>query len=209
MTPPSVFSKLADLETAWTHPNATAQTRKRIVRAVLEEVVVKLADDRIDLLLHWRGGDHTRLSVPRNGPGRHRWCTDATVGDLLRGLARQLPDSAIAKTQNRLGKQTGRGNAWTEARVRSFRRRHGVPVYRPGEMAERGELTLKEAAARLGVSPMTVLRLIGDGTISARQVCKSAPWAIREEEIVALDGAIPPARRPLTSSSAQKVLGFQ
>ena len=199
----------ADLETAWTHPNATAQTRKRIVRAVLEEVVVKLADDRIDLLLHWRGGDHTRLSVPRNGPGRHRWCTDATVGDLIRGLARQLPDSAVAKTLNRLGKKTGRGNAWTEARVCSFRRRHGVSVYRPGEMAERGELTLKEAAARLGVSAMTVLRLIGDGTISARQVCKSAPWAIREEEIVALDGAIPPRRRPLTSSSAQKVLDFQ
>ena len=84
-----------------------------------------------------------------------------------------------------------------------------MPVYRPGEMAERGELTLKEAAARLGVSPMTVLRLIGDGTISARQVCKSAPWAIREEEIVALDGAIPPARRPLTSSSAQKVADLQ
>ena len=73
----------ADLEMAWTHPNATAQTPKGIVRAALEEVVVKLADDRIDLLLHWRGGDHTRLSVPRNGPGRHRWCADATVGDLI------------------------------------------------------------------------------------------------------------------------------
>ena len=55
---------------------------------------------------------------------------------------------------------------------------------------------------------MTVLRLIGDGTMSARQVCK-APWAIREEEIVALDGAIPLGRRPLTSSAAQKVLDFQ
>ena len=128
---------------------------------------------------------------------------------MIRGLARQSPDSAIAKTLNRLGKKTGRGNAWTEARVYSFRRQHGVPVYRPGEMAERGELTLKEAAARLGVSAMTVLRLIGDGTICARQVCKSAPWAIREEEIVALVGAIPAARRPLTSSSAQKVLDFQ
>ena len=62
--------------------------------------------------------------------------------------------------------------------MRSFRRRHGVPVYRPGEIVERGELTLKEAAARLGVSTMTVLRLIGHGTIAARQVCKGAPWAI-------------------------------
>ena len=33
----------ADLETVWTHPGATAQTRKHIVRAVLEEIVVKLA----------------------------------------------------------------------------------------------------------------------------------------------------------------------
>ena len=112
-------------------------------------------------------------------------------------------------TLNRLGKQTGRGNAWTESRVRSFRNQNGVPVYRPGEMLERGELTLKEAASRLGVSRMTVLRLIGAGTISARQVCRGAPWAIREEEIVALDGAIPPARRPRTSSSDQKVLDFQ
>ena len=199
----------ADLETAWTHPGATAQTRKRIVRAVLEEVVAKLDADQIELLLHWRGGDHTRLTVPRNGTGRHRWCTDATVGDLIRGLARQQEDSAIAATLNRLGKQTGRGNAWTEARVRSFRCQHGVPVHRPGEMAERGELTLKEAAARLGVSTMTVLRLIGDDTIAARQVCKGAPWAIPEEQIVALDGAIPPARAPRTSSSAQKVLDFQ
>ena len=52
----------ADLETAWTHPSATAQTRKRIVRAVLEEIVVKLAADQIELLLHWRGGDHTSLT---------------------------------------------------------------------------------------------------------------------------------------------------
>ena len=199
----------ADLETVWTHPGATAQTRKRIVRAVLEEIVVKLAAEHIDLLLHWRGGDHTRLAVPRNRTGQHRWCTDATVGDLIRGLARQLPDRAIAATLNRLGKQTGRGNAWTEARVRTFRSQHRVPAHRPGEMAERGELTLKDAADRLGVSTMTVLRFIGDGTLVAQQVCRGAPWAIPEEQIVALAGATPSGRRPLTARSAQEVLDFQ
>ena len=173
----------ADLETVWTHPGATAQTRKHIVRAVLEEIVGKLAAEHIELLLHWRGGDHTHLSVPRNRTGQHRWCTDATVGDLIRGLAHQLPDRAIAATLNRLGKQTGRGNAWTEARVRTFRSQHRVPAHRPGEMAERGELTLKDAADRLGVSTMTVLRFIGDGTLVAQQVCRGAPWAIPEEQI--------------------------
>ena len=199
----------ADLETVWTHSGATAQTRKRIVRAVLEEIVVKLAAEHIDLLLHWRGGDHTHLSVPRNRTGQHRWCTDATVGDLIRGLAHQLPDRALAATLNRLGKQTGRGNAWTEARVRTFRSQHRVPAHRPGEMAERGELTLKDAADRLGVSTMTVLRFIGDGTLVAQQVCRGAPWAIPEEQIVALAGATPSGRRPLTARSAQEVLDFQ
>ena len=166
-----------DLASAWSHPDATAQTRKRILRTVIEEIVVTLADERIELLLHWHGGDHTRLGVRRNRTGQHRWNTGEDVGDLIRSLARQLSDGGIAAMLNRLGKKTGRGNTWTQARIRSFRNTHGVAVYRPGEMAERGELTLKETAERLGGSTMTVLRLIADGTVRASQVCKGAPSA--------------------------------
>ena len=36
----------ADLETAWSHPGATAETRKRILRAVLDEVVATLTEER-------------------------------------------------------------------------------------------------------------------------------------------------------------------
>ena len=198
----------ADLETAWSHPGATAETRKRILRAVLEEIVATLTEERIELVIHWRGGDHTRLAVPRNRTGQHRWSSDADVRDLIRALARQQVDGAIAATLNRLGKRTGRGNPWTEARVRSFRSQHRVPVHRPGEMAERGELTLEEAARRLGVSKMTVLRLISAGTITATQVCKGAPWAIPEAQIAALDGANT-LRRPRTYDQNQKVMNFQ
>ena len=199
----------ADLPAAWSHPGATAETRKRILRAVLEEIVVTLTEERIEALLHWRGGDHTRLSVPRNRKGQHRYGSDAEVQDLIRALARQQEDGAIAATLNRLGKRTGRGNPWTEARVRSFRSDHRVPVHRPGEMAERDELTLEEASRRLGVSKMTVLRLIGDGAIAARQVCKGAPWAIPEAQITALTPVMLPSGRPRTSDPAQKMLDLQ
>ena len=165
-----------------------------------------LADGRIDLILHWRGGDHTRLSVPRNRRGQHRWAASAEVVDLVRGLARQLPDGGIAATLNRLGKKTGRGNSWTEARVRSFRKGHGVAVHRSGEMTERGELTLTDAAARLGISRMTVLRLIADGTIDATQQCKGAPWAIPEARIGALYGTDPRQGRPRTADLRQETL---
>ena len=129
--------------------------------------------------------------------------------DLVRGLARQLPDGAIAATLNRLGKKTGRGNSWTEARVRTFRNSRGVAVYRSGEMAERGELTLTDTAARLGISKMTVLRLIAGGTIDATQVCKGAPWAIPEAQIDALYGTDLRHTRPRTADPNQEQLDFQ
>ena len=199
----------ADLEAAWCHSGASAETCKRILRSVLEEIVVTLAEERIELLLHWRGGDHTRLSVPRNRTGHHRYSSDAEVQDLIHALARQQQDEAIEATLNRLGKRTGRGSPWTEARVRSFRSHHRVPAYRPGEMADRGELSLEEASRRLGVSKMSLLRLIGDGAITARQVCKGAPWAIPEAQIAALNPAMLPSGRPRTADPAQNVLDLQ
>lgn len=62
-----------DLEQAWTHPAARPEIRKRILRSVLTEIVVRVSDhEHIELTLHWRGGDHTRIDVIRNKTGRHR-----------------------------------------------------------------------------------------------------------------------------------------
>ncbi len=199
----------ADLETAWSHPGAAAETRKRILRTVLEEIVVPLAETRIERLLQWRGGDHTRLAVPRNRRGQHRWSTGADLHDLIRSLARQQSYGGVAATLNRPGRKTGRGTPWTQARVRSFRSKHEVPVHRPAEMAERGGLTLEEASKRLGVGKMTVLRLISAGTITASQVCKGAPWAIPEAQLSAIRTAELQSGRPRTSDLNPKTMYFQ
>jgi hypothetical protein len=74
-------------------------------------------------------GDHTGLTVAKNRSGKHRWRTEAGTGNLIRALARQQPDSDIAMILNRAGKRTGKGNTWTEARVRGFRNWHGIAVY--------------------------------------------------------------------------------
>ena len=197
----------ADLASAWHHPGATAETRKRLLRTAIVEIVARLQDDCIALVIHWRGGDHTQLSVPKNRPGRHRWSTASSVEELIRALARQQPDSAIAATLNRCSLRTTKGNTWTEARVRSFRNAHHIPVHRPGEMAERGELSLEETADRLKVSKMTILRLIGSGTIQAHQACKGAPWAIPKSQLA--DITLSPAGRPVTENPDQKTLNFQ
>nr|WP_245286380.1 hypothetical protein [Bradyrhizobium sp. WSM1417] len=84
-------------------------------------------------MIHWQGGDHTALKTRKNRTGQHRWSTSADVIDLVRVLARQMPDGTIAAVLNRAGKSTGRGNSWTRARVRHLRNQQAIAPYREAE----------------------------------------------------------------------------
>jgi DNA invertase Pin-like site-specific DNA recombinase len=172
-----------DLARAWNNPDVTNETRKKIIRLLIKEIVVDVSDKTIDLIIHWQGGDHTRLTVKKNRAGQTRWSNEDNVIDLIEALARQMPDKSIAAVLNRSGKQTGRGNTWTRMRVCSVRTQKGIALYQEGERKARGEVTLNEAADILAVSPSTVRRMIEIGLLPAQQLCKGAPWIIREEAL--------------------------
>ena len=121
--------------------------------------------------------------MKRNRAGQTRWTTDAEVVELVRALARQMPDETIAAVLNRSGKPTGHGNSWTRGRICSLRHHYDIAIYRDGERAERGEATLDEAAAALAVSQSTIRRLIAEGALPASQHCKGAPWVIRQADL--------------------------
>jgi excisionase family DNA binding protein len=171
-----------DLAYAWDSIGATVETKKKIIRLLITEIVVDVSGT-LDLIIHWQGGDHTRLTVKKYKAGRNRWVTDAEVIDLVRVLARQMPDASIASVLNRSGKSTARGQSWTRSRICSLRYQKGIAAYREGERAERGEATLHEAAELLSVSPSTILRMLNAGTLPANQLCKGAPWIIRRADL--------------------------
>lgn len=200
----------ADLELAWSHPAATAATRKRIMRTALNEIVVRKEGLLINMILHWKGGDHTALQVTLrlNAAGRHHWPAAEDTVALVRALARLMPDRQIARLLNRSGKSTGYGNGWTEQRVRGFRNHHDIAVYRDGEWAERGEITLDVAAQTIGVAKMTALRMIRRGDLKGRQVCKGAPWVIKADDMAAFDTRST-STDPVTPNPAQQILEFQ
>src|SRR5258705_13918973 len=179
----------ADLERAWSHPAASAATRKRIRRTALHEIIVRIENGFIEMVLHWQGGDHTALKLKMNTVGKHRWTVPEDTLTLIRELARQMPDKQIARLLNRAGKPTGRGNGWTQARVCSFRSHYGIAIHRESEWAERGEITLEAAAQMMDVSVMTALRMVRHRIIKGRQVCRDAPWVIKAEAVAAYRGA--------------------
>ena len=192
-----ILALAADLPRPWNHQAASAATRKRILRSVLEEIIVNVEPGRLLLKLHWKGGDHTALEVAKNRRGQTRWTTSATTEQLIRDLARVGSDGSIASILNRLGVHTVKGLNWTRERIRGFRKDHQIAVYRDGERAERGEVILHEAATRLGVSKMTIVRLIKDGLLPAKQACVGAPYVIRE-----VDLDLPEIRRAIAKGRA-------
>jgi excisionase family DNA binding protein len=172
-----------DLPRLWNHAGASFDLKKRIVRAVVNEVVVYVEHETLRVLIHWQGGQHTELNLRKRKNGEHRWKTsDGTVA-LVRQLARVMPDKQIAAQLNRMGMKSAKGHTWTRTRVGNFRNENDIPNYTPGERQARGELTIEEAADTLSVSYSTVHRMIRRKQLVASQVCPGAPWLVSAEHL--------------------------
>ncbi len=172
-----------DLAAAWEHPDASPKLKKRILRTVLVEIVADISESEpeVVLKLHWAGGAHTDLRVRKYRTGEHRYKTDRKVLDLVRDLAEVTTDRDITRVLSRLGCLTGKGNRFTEARVRSLRSYHKIPVFDPS--AERSWATMSEVVSRLGVSERTVRRFIERGILPARHAAPHAPWVIELSDL--------------------------
>jgi hypothetical protein len=73
----------ADLERAWHSPGVANATKKRIVRTLIDEIVVRVEDSALDLVIRWHGGDHSALKVRKNRSGQHRWSAALSNGVAL------------------------------------------------------------------------------------------------------------------------------
>lgn len=172
-----------DLPQLWNMPSTTNEIRKRIIRTVVKEITCDI-DEANHLILfdmHWAGGIHTKLEIKKNMTGEHRRCTDGSIVELVRELSKILSDKAIAPVLNRLKLKTGSGKSWTRDRVRWLRNYNGIEPYSGEKQVD--VITLKEAAARLGVCAQSVSELIKRQIIKAHQVIPCAPWLIAVDEL--------------------------
>lgn len=177
------FANLAThLETVWQDPRTDVRVKKRIVRTLIREVMVDVDSTAgmIELVIHWTGGVHTTLHVPRRRRGQHSAQTPPAIVDAVASLARICPDQRIAGMLNRAGLQTGRGNRWTQERVTALRSHHHIAAYCPETRVAEGWLNLTEAAARLGLSPRTLRLAVERGEIPSEHPLPDGPWIFHQ-----------------------------
>jgi len=124
---PSLAAPAGNLSTVWSASTTDARLKKRIVRTVIQEVIADIDADagEIILFIHWMGGAHTRLRLPRRRRGQ-RNNTAPDIIDAVKKLLLVAGDDLIAGSLNRNQLTTGHGNRWTCERVTSLPSHHKI-----------------------------------------------------------------------------------
>jgi hypothetical protein len=192
VAPASLDVLASNLRTVWSAPTTDARVKKRIVRTLIHEVVADIDDaaSEIVLIVHWVGGAHSELRLPKRRRGQ-RNSTSTDIIQAVRQLVLIATDDLIAGLLNRNGLKTGNGNRWTRERVTSMRSNYHIPVFKPTEDGIEPWLNLGNAAQILKIAPKT-LRLAADaGEIESIHPLSDGPWIF--------------ARAALTTSAARSI----
>jgi hypothetical protein len=180
------FAELAaDLESLWNDPETDARLKKRVIRTLIRDVIVDVDAQagEVILVIHWKGGIHTELRLPRRRRGQNSTQTSIELLDAVRMLAHICSDRLIAGVLNRNGQRTGRGNRWTRERVTALRSHHHIPCYQAEQRDSGPWMNLTEAAKHLGMSPRTLRLAVERGEIEAHHPLADGPWVFNRETL--------------------------
>jgi len=154
------------LKEVWHDSQTDGSLRKQIVRLLIEHAYAELDEksDEVVLCLKWSGGHHTSLRASRR---RDRSITVSALPTIIDTLRKLCDDESTARVLNRSGIANKDDKSWTKASVGQFRKRHRIATYSRSAKESLGWLSQQEAATYLGISSMSVNRLIERGTLSA------------------------------------------
>jgi DNA invertase Pin-like site-specific DNA recombinase len=168
----------------WHSKDCPMELKKKIIRTVIEEIIVRLDDSTkmLHFVIHWKGGCHTEFEMekPRSAVGKATAIEDI---ELIRKMADRYADGETARVLNRLNRRTGKGLYWSQSRVADVRRKHGIAGGRPHHERGREILSLAQAASYCRVSDTTIRKLVEAQLLPMTQVAPWAPWEIKRADL--------------------------
>ena len=169
-------------DAVWNNAACPVELKKRIVRTIVEEVVVdEVSKGKLKFIVHWKGGTHTSFELARQSAGAAQKTADEDL-EIIRKMAARYGDDDIARVLNKLGRRTGKGMAWSQVGVKTARRLYDIAgQVRTVEDPE--VLTFNGAARYLEVSPTTIKRMVATGVLSMSQAAPFAPWEIQRSAL--------------------------
>lgn len=198
---------VAQLREHWYSETLAEQTKKELLRCVVEQVFLESRGKVIRARVCWYGGPVSEVDVPKylfSAPQLyHR----------IRELAQCHTDTAIAEQLNQAGLKTVKGKFWTTRRVMDFRLSNTIPsgfTTNPElRLPQTGYITSAEAAEQLGVSQSTVQKWYRLGILSGKHDSGQAALWIRWTQNVGerLTGGATPDLRMVSVRTLCRIQG--
>lgn len=170
----ALLALATDLPKLWHHPDTQARDRKRLLRTLIADVTLlpEQHTDEVRIGVRWHTGATDEITAGRIGPGR----TPAAALELIRCHGATHTSEQLAGMLNTAGLRTGRGHRWTKGGV--ARVRDAYTIHGPRTVAVReGEVSVKQAAAQLGIPADAVYNWLQHGQVPARRG-PSGRWCI-------------------------------
>ena len=158
-----------DFERVWNAPGTANGDRKRLLRLLVEDVVLTRDGYELQADIRLRGGKVITLG-PLPLPRPHRIASPIAPETVAAAheLLDRCNDSETARELNRAGHASGDGEPWTIRRVQSLRQRSRLSSHaqrRRQQLGQQGYMTAKDLGQQLAITPKTVRRHAAEGRL--------------------------------------------
>jgi DNA invertase Pin-like site-specific DNA recombinase len=191
----------ADLPVLWHAGTTSARDRKRLLRTLIADVTMLPEPDRskVRIGIRWHTGAVDELTADRPlppGPARR---SPSPAVEMVRRLGPTTNTRNLAGRLNAAGLTTGHGKPFDVAAIQWIRHAYKIPAPNPYDP---GELSVAQAASRLGCSTGVVYYWLKTGQLTARRGAGNRlciPWTSQIEADcrtrIAQSGHLTPAAR--------------
>ena len=157
------------LDLLWHDAATDGRLKQQVVRLLIDHVYAELVEDADEVVLwvKWTSGHHTELRSPRRRSSGRKSSTKPDLRAILDTLRKIADDGSISRSLNRAGIRTESDGTWTASSVAKARGLLKVPPFDANLKSASGWLTQAEAATKLGISPMSLNRLIQGGLVES------------------------------------------
>jgi len=173
------------LPTLWQQGRVSQRHKKALLRALIDKVVVhRLARDRVQARIVWKGGETTTLSIPVPvGALKDLAGAETMERIILERSAAGVLHEMIAQELTELGYRSPLGQVVLPSTVKIIRLKHGQFQKRSQSHPRRieGALTISQLAGALDIDPHWIYDRIHNGTIQVDKDPKTRLFLFPDE----------------------------
>lgn len=159
-----------DIPALWNAETTAERDRKRLLRTLISDVTLTSEQENREVRvgIRWRSGAAEEHTVKRPQTAAQARRTPPAAIEILTRLGPASTNEELLAELHAAGLRTGTGRQFDLKTVRWLRWQYKIPSP-PGWRPQDGELTVEQAARRLGVSSGAIYYWISHGQLQARR----------------------------------------